>query len=166
MYKLERWVNCSKPRKELFWGNKESFKEVVNSKLVLHLCHSDIKNMLKWKDYQKIYQNGRCWIIVVALQMLGFVFVFIFCGIGTLPLWLKECFSESLRGYVNAVEKSSWTRVEKRSLVLASRRSLETFGWGGGSQITMVGFSGWGGSRGSQYRPLVQEVWQQRQNLK
>lgn len=43
VYKLERWVTCGKPRKELFCGNKKSFQEVVNSKLGIHLCHNDVK---------------------------------------------------------------------------------------------------------------------------
>lgn len=47
-------------------------------------------------------------------------------------------------------------RVEKRSLTMASGKPWETFGSGGGVQITMVGLTGWGGSGGSQYRPRVQ----------
>lgn len=59
------------------------------------------------------------------------------------------------------MEKSNWMRVE-RGHWLGKWEATGDFWMKGGSQTTMVGFSGQGGSRGSQYRSLVQGAWQQR----
>lgn len=57
---------CGKPRKELSCGNKESFKEVRNSKLDIHIFHNDVKIHLSKKTSRKYPQNGHAYIMIVA----------------------------------------------------------------------------------------------------
>lgn len=83
----------------------------MNSKLGIHSNCDNIKNMLKLKKKQqeeKIAGYSPKWPWLYYDSDIA-VMVFYFCSIGT----LTQCFSESLRSYVNAMEKSSWMTVER-----------------------------------------------------